>query len=262
MEKETYAPDEPRVFITSDTSVIKTNPKNRNYNHKRVADFVNSFKRNKTVPTLSVTRDLVLLDGEHRYQAIKKYNEEMADISGPLKFSVTVDPYSDTNKIAVYNSSQQQWSTSEWLDFYCKLGYPEYIKAQKIIDEYSINFSLLMYINNGSVHRTIINKDVFKGGDMEINLEGFDAKYREIKKIADYANIQIKPGFVLAIIPLINDSDYSPDRMFTKLDLNSRLLRGCTSTTAYREALSEIYNYKQHFNIFRYSNTEKKKKGK
>lgn len=249
---------EAQAFISTDTSLIKINPHNRVINMKRVKKYVEAYKQNMTVPTLTLNPNLVLLDGHHRFLAVRQYNEETGN---RMKMSLTIDPNRNIRDVALYNENQVQWKSREWIDYFCSLQYPEYLKLKRLMDEFKLSAGAILTVIHGHTpkgdsgitnRKFSVNVESLSSGNIKIDEYLFRKNFKPVQEIAEYAGIKTVYSFVMAVIPLINSPKYDHSRMMSKMETQGHLLRGCGNKGAFQMAISDIYKYRQRNNIFKY----------
>src|SRR5574338_82987 len=146
-----------KIQTTKQYDLFKIRETNRQIKQKSVdklIDSINNYGYLSFFPII-VDKEMNIIDGQHRFMACKKM-----DI--PISYTI-YDGYDSENLMCNVNNTQSSWKQGDYLDYYCKLGYPEYIKLKNVLDKYksiSLSICISYSINYGSRARW----DYFKTG--------------------------------------------------------------------------------------------------
>jgi hypothetical protein len=226
-----------QVHQTTDYGMFKTLTGNRNLNTLHLSRLKDSMKKKYLFTIITVNEKFEIIDGQHRFNACK----ELA-----LPVNYVVAPGYGLNEIQVLNENSKTWNAHDYLNGYCNLGYPEYLKYKKFIDAFSlphkVNLCLLEdLMGNGG--RMI---DRFREGRFvaknEARAYDYARKIKEIKKV--YAGAE-RVSFVLALVTCLKKPSFSFEEFLEKLKYKSTMLVDCTTVVSYLSLIEEIYNFRR-----------------
>lgn len=149
-------------YKTFDYDKFKKIEFNRDIKLKKLEKQINENDFSKYVPII-VTNDFYIIDGQHRYNVLKKKSLPIYYIIAP----VTGD---EVKKMMIsLNTTTRVWKQEEWLHYYCANGNITYIKFDKLIKQNNIPISNgILLFSNG-----MTNSDDFKKGKLKDNSEYF-----------------------------------------------------------------------------------------
>jgi len=236
------------VYKTYDYSKFKTLNGNRSVNRIHVERLKNSFSKNYLVSPLIVNSDYQIIDGQHRFIAA-------SELKLPIYYIIQ-EEYG-LKEVQVYNSNAQNWTKKDYLESYCALGYEQYLKMRKFLEDFP-DFGLyaaeiiltnssrganeMSYVDTKSKR---VRLKSFQEGLLKIN--DIDLAYENAAKIMmfkPYYDGYYRTVFVSTMINLFKKENYDHDRMMKKLKLNPTALKHCINVKQYKTLLEEIYNYK------------------
>lgn len=187
---------------------------------------------------IDVNQDMEIIDGQHRLLAAKKLNVEIYyQIKNDLKAS----------DIIIMNVSKN-WIMLDYLNFYCKNGYPDYIKLKEFMDKNKVNLHVVF---NVLIGKTKQNYQDFKNGKYvfheEITENAFSICWETldyIKKIKGYQTFVTSARFWSAIVRLASNEEFDPKKWKINLTKLIDKVGPRVNLEAYYEMLKDIYNYK------------------
>jgi hypothetical protein len=173
-----------------------------------------------------------IIDGQHRFEAIK-------ELKFPLRF--VVEEGLTLCDVHTYNRINKTWNPEDFLNGYCDLKIPEYLKYREFKKKYDFGHRVCMSLLSQVVKT---RSDDFKTGKFKIK------NYSKACEMADKI-IQIAPlykgykrrNFVYAMITLFRNKEYDHKRFIKKLTLRPTVLVDCSRTTQYLLLIEEIYNH-------------------
>ncbi len=107
---------------------------------------------------IRVNSEMEIIDGQHRLLAAKNLNLDIYYIVDDRLFS----------KDIILMNISKSWFTSDYLNYYCKNGFDEYIKLQKFIKKNNIQLRIALVFIHGE---SKIKMREFKEGKFVYNLD-------------------------------------------------------------------------------------------
>ena len=98
-----------------------------------------------------------IIDGQHRFDVIQ-------ELKLPLNY-IVCKGYG-LNEVHILNQNSKTWTSDDYLDGYCKLGYKDYLKYKEFKELYGIGHYECMWLLNGS--QLSNPTQVFFTGDFKI----------------------------------------------------------------------------------------------
>jgi len=204
---------------------------NRDIDWKHVADIKASMKEKYLHTVIEVTKDLGIIDGQHRFIAIRELNL-------PLKYHINNDfEMQDMMKL---NQLQRNWGNKDYLKAYSyKKNYKLYIE---FVENYKIEHSgALSLLTNGSKAHPM-----FKKGELQIPDYAYSCKLAEefiaIMKVAPIT--YNKASFLRAYKQCRNNPEFKFEVFMEKLLKNPDALRPQVNAKGVVENIENIYNYR------------------
>jgi hypothetical protein len=119
MSHNDLGPNQMLVYRTNDLNQFKVLDGNRPVNPAHVKRLVDSIKSNGyLLNPIIVNKHNEIIDGQHRLQAVKECSSHIW---------VLIDPEAKLKDAVVYNANSSDWSTKDYLNSYCDLGFENYI---------------------------------------------------------------------------------------------------------------------------------------
>jgi len=237
---------------TTDYSIFKIHPLNREINPKHVDKIVESMKRKLTFTFLKVDNDMQIIDGQHRFEALKRLG---------LPINYVQDDFTTIDMINE-NTNQDNWKTINFIRHYAKAGNQNYINILELSKKYEIATSGLLGVmlnsNNhysiGGGYKDLSLTKLIKNGDFEFDYYEVDNKLLLIKNIINCFKLsKVKNIFVLAINNVINHSNCDYKTLLSKCTQHNYFYENKATTEQFIELLEEIYNYKNREKVsFKY----------
>lgn len=242
------------VQTTLDYSIFKPLQGNRNVNAIHVKRLKESFQQAYLLSPIIVNQDFQIIDGQHRFEAAKQ-------MKLPINF-IVCNNYS-LREVQLLNTNMKNWQREDYLNAYCDLEYPEYLKFKDFMIKFpelgikSCETILTNTLSGG--HMTKSSKNLkgianesgayavryFQEGNLVIpNYEKSIENAKKIMMIKPYYDGFHRNTFVRAMIGIFRIEHYSHSRLIQKLALNPTALKHCANVIQYKLLLEDIYNYK------------------
>jgi len=236
------------VLKTSDYNKFKFMSDNRVINMMHLRRLEQSFREHYLCSPIIVNEKHEIIDGQHRYKAA---------INTGLPVYYIVMPGYGLKEVQILNTNQANWKKIDYLHSYVKEGVKPYLEFQKFMDDFpdfdiSSVEKLIRLKSSGSksdtknLNGTKSQMKYFEEGKLTIpNLKKSYEIGRKIMEFKPFFSEFSTPKFVTAVMPLIMRSkNYNHKEMIHKLSGPIKL-KPCVDSTAYRELLETIYNWKR-----------------
>ncbi len=176
-----------------------------------------------------------IIDGQHRFDVIQ-------ELQLPLNY-IVCNGYG-LNEVHILNQNSKTWTSDDYLDGYCKLGYKDYLKYKEFKDVYGIGHYECMWLLNGS--QLSNPTQVFFTGDFKIKNYNEACKIIEkIMLVEPYYEEWKRRSFILAMLQLFKNPNFELTEFLQKLKLQPTALTNCSTTNQYVSLIEEIYNYRR-----------------
>lgn len=240
-----------QVLSTNDYGMFKTLGGNRNVNKLHVNRLKESFKTAYLLNPILINQENQIIDGQHRFEAAK-------DLGLPINYIICNDY--GIKEVQLLNTNMKNWNKEDYLNAYCNLNFPEYIKFKKFMNRFP-EFGMLcceyLLLNRTANGVSKTNKGFagnksgkymikyFQEGDLKIpNYEFACENAEKLKMIKQYYKGFNRPIFVAAMVGLFNNDLYNHSHFMNKLYVNPASLVDCANVSQYKLLIEEIYNYR------------------
>jgi hypothetical protein len=145
-------------------------------------------------------------------------------------------------------NTNQSWSNADYLNYYCKNGYPEYIKMRAFMEKHGVKLRIVMGLSLGRSRQT--TKD-FRQGKMIFH-EAADEHTFEIcwKTVAMIRRANLNNDFMnaskfwAALVKLINNIYFNEKKWYDNSSKMVERFYARASTNDYYKMMLEIHNYR------------------
>jgi len=203
------------VRTTTNLDQFTFHERNRRVNRSAVKKLAESIMRVGLKTPITVTTGNVILDGQHRLEAIRLINKTA---SSPQKISY-IKKNMSIEDIAEMNAHQVQWRMNDWIHFYAKGGNENYIKLQDAAEKFKPlkMTSICAFLSpTEAAHTSVITR-----GTYIFDID--DSKERILNKLIEYGKLNeafVSKAVLLAIIDMRRLEGFNIDRLFHAIDLN------------------------------------------
>jgi hypothetical protein len=231
------------IHTTKDYGQFKRLSGNRSVNKLHVDRIKKSMSTNYLFTAILVNGNFEILDGQHRFEAIKELNL-------PLNYIVvdqTIDPLQYVQTI---NQNVRAWSADSFEQAYCELGYDHYIKYRQFKKKYGFGHNECMAILTGANTSGSHVFNLFKSGSFKItHLKDAEEIANMICSLKDLYDGYKRRSFIFAILQLLDKKDFIFDEFRQKLSLNPSALKHCSEASQYIALIEDIYNYRRRTKV-------------
>lgn len=192
---------------------------------------------------ICVNTNYEIIDGQHRLEAAKRLGIDIY-----YQVEERLDP-----KAIIRLNVAKSWTILDYLNFYVKNGFREYLKLEKFIKENQLPARVAINICIG---RTAAKLDEFRNGDFIFSEEVAKADINicwgtieTIERINGKSIYCQSAKFWQALIKLINQHNFSLKKWQTNLTRFTEKFRPQVSADAYYAIFLEVHNYKNSVRI-------------
>lgn len=224
-----------QVHTTTDYFLFKSIDGNRNKNLLHINRLKKSMAENYLFTIIIVNENYEIIDGQHRFEVIQ-------ELKLPLNY-IVCNGYG-LNEVHILNQNSKTWTSDDYLDGYCKLGYKDYLKYKEFKELYGIGHYECMWLLNGS--QLSNPTQVFFTGEFKI--KNYNEACNIIEKIMlvePYYEDWKRRSFILAMLQLFKNPNFELTEFLQKLKLQPTALSNCSTTNQYVSLIEEIYNYRR-----------------
>lgn len=227
------------ILTTTDYSIFSRLDNNRDIDWSHVNVIVASMKQKLTPFIIPVTKDYEIIDGQHRYEALKILK---------LPIYYYIDETYDKYDMIRLNSNNKNWTNNDYLQYWLKEyknvpnnDYEEYVIFR---EKYNLLHSNALLLIN--LYSSAENHNKFKKGTMRFSNKAKSYEVADdllkISKIADFA--LTKKAFQYAYLICYNKKNFDNKIFLSKLSLIPNELVNQVSVKKFIDNIEEIYNYK------------------
>lgn len=159
-----------------------------------------------------VNKKMEVIDGQHRILAAKQLD---------LPIYYEIDNDADGEEVIAYNISKA-WTTKDYLNYYAKHNYPEYIKLAKFCKEQNLNLQSAMAIackkSSKSLNDFRTGKFVFNEEFIEESFDLCNQTIDRIKRLLGMSMFTKSSRFWKALVRVTNHEDFNEDKWFKNVD--------------------------------------------
>jgi len=239
-QNEPMAKNSTQVHTTKDYFQFKSIDGNRTKNNLHVKRLLKSMEENYLFNVIIVNEKNEIIDGQHRFECIKKLNL-------PMHY-IVCNGYG-LNEVHRLNANSANWKITDFLSAYCDLEIEDYLIFRDFKNKYGfgINECFTLLVTGGYSGESY---KIFASGKMKIkSLSDAERKANLILSTAPYYKGYSRRYYVMALNTLINKSQFDFNEFIQKLKQQPTTLVDCTSTESYIELIEEIYNYRRREKI-------------
>jgi hypothetical protein len=211
--------------------------------------------KKRLVCPIIVNESLEIIDGQHRFSALK-------EAGMPVDY-IIVRGYG-VYEVQVLNTNMKNWSKGDYLDAFCEMGHPVYIRFKRFMSLYpDFSISVCELLAKGSFaaknrrDRTLTDS---KSGSVIIrHFEEGNLVFNDFAKSSEVALAIMEfkgvhpyftnSKFVRAVMHMLTIDGYDNQKMVSKLKSHGGVLKQYGNTRQTLEFLEEIYNFKNQTKI-------------
>ena len=243
------------VFITDEYELFKTKLGNRPINHGLVLKLYNSILEHGYFKSsiIIVGDNLVVLDGQHRIEALKMFAEKYG-IRYKARYVVDRD-LDDLKKITVLQTARQGWTNEDFTQSYIAQGNVNYKIYSEFRAKHRFKYNKLNHKSTTMNHSVALSllansndpgnlNGKFKAGKIKIVNIDISNKFAErLTELSEYYSYATHSVFVRVMIKMWNNPLFDHNEFVRKLSRDRNKLYRVSSLSQYVQIIEEIYNF-------------------
>jgi hypothetical protein len=230
------------IKVTRDYSKFKMVAGNRPVTDSTIRVKVREMRRKNLLPDQPILVKqngdgrMMILDGQNRFEAAK--------ILGlPIHYKLAT--VADAADIAPMNSAQRAWKPRDYLHHYTESGSKDYETLSNFVRDTGLPLSVAIdLLSGGSDFSSASKKPSFRNGEFKVANPDLARSVADLVSVVkEWVGWATDRSLVLAIFRIVQSTNaFTPKRLATKLQYQSRSLVKCANWLQYVELLDEIYN--------------------
>ena len=229
------------VHKTKDYSLFRSIKGNRDINKVHFSRLKKSIAKKYLFTVIVVNEHYEIIDGQHRFNVIK-------ELGLPLYYVICTGY--GVNEVQILNQNSKNWSTDDFMNGYCDEGIDEYIVYRQFKNKYKFGHLESLAMLTGKWFHSGDLSYAFKQGTFKITHYEQACRYADlICGIKQYYKGYNRRYFILALLKLFKNEDFSFDEFVHKLSLQPYSLVDCVDVNQYIMVIEEIYNYKRRTKV-------------
>jgi hypothetical protein len=223
-----------QVHTTTDYFLFKSIDGNRTLNPMHINKLKRSMKENYLFTVIIVNEKYEIIDGQHRFEAIK-------ELKLPLNY-IICKGYR-LHEVHVLNQIAKKWNTDDYLAGYCDLGYEHYLLYARFKEKYQFGHNECIAILSGVNSYNV--QDFYKGDFKVKNYEQACKTADAIYMVQPYYKRFKRRSFIFALLRLFKNPNFEFNELLKKLSIQPNALVDCSNIEQYVSLIEEIYNYRR-----------------
>ena len=224
------------ILMTSNYDIFKYVATNRDVLKGRIkviAEAIDKFDLTDCVPVI-VNENMEIIDGQTRFEACKELNLPIYYIKKNLKGRTD-------EAIISLNTNKSNWTMTEYIEHYVKLGYPVYKEVIECKEKYpfiTTSTALCFVTNTPHGEASQVREGKIKKGKIKYSVFGDTlSDFKDIFKECNHV------FFIRALVYVVIHGYYNHETEFKKLVKHRYKLKGCANMEQYLQMFEEILNY-------------------
>lgn len=234
-----------QVMTTDEYDKFKVLIGNRDLNRLHLQRLEKSILKNPLFTTIMVNEKFEIIDGQHRFNIIKKHKL-------PLNYIICQGYGLD--EVHVLNANQKKFDAIDYLDGYVKQGLPEYIKFKNFMDKFDFKIMVCLSLLRNTAQNGTNTRDFYEGTFVCQNIAKAEKLAKDLIKIRSLFEDADKTLFVTAYLTVTKSPNWNADEFIEKLKIQKGKLEIQGKASQYVTLIEDIFNYKRREKVsLRYS---------
>ena len=245
------------IYETTDLSIFKFMKEgNRPIDLDHVKQLKERMGEKFLRTIIIVNKFMEIIEGQHRYSAIKRINEENVIKGLPLiSIEFVVCENYGVEECCEYNGKGKNWSNKNITEGGKILKIEEYEIYDEFVKKYNLPHNVTIGLLTGE---TTNAKNSYEFKNLKLKIVDINSSLDKANKIVEIVNTGIIPigksdqpisVFGLALLDIFNVDGYDHNRMVSKckeyVQRENKSLRRLTNITEPLIEFEEVYNYKE-----------------
>lgn len=245
MSQDSVSPSPENVILqTKNYGMFKFDPLNRAIRQDKLDRLYTAVEVKNLLHLfpIVVTRDFVIVDGQHRCKVAEA-------LDTPIYYIVSSQMRIED--AARVNNNTDSWKQADYLQHWCGLGLPDYLRLKEFWEQrqWMTPATAVSLCHTGSNTTGLMGEKppnrLFADGEyIANNLDGAERIATMVCGFKTWVAFWKDRPFISAIRNLDSNVDYDHARMMQKMQYQSSKLVRCASAEDYIAVLNTIYNYK------------------
>lgn len=189
---------------------------NRPVNWSHVKSLAESIKEHGQLLPIIVSQNNIIMDGQHRYYAIKAIQEEQPDF--PMVYERRE---LSATSLAVMNGNQLKWTLNDWINFYCSQDNEHYLDLEQLHQKYPrLSMSAMAALTHKSDNVGYNTKTLRDGHYCYGFTEEHEYIFDQLSTLAKHQPKLTQKAVIVAISWLMRLPNFDSKRLFDKLSSN------------------------------------------
>ena len=232
--------DENRIYKTTNYGLFKLKFGNRPIDAGHVNKLRRSMSKEFIKTPITVNKKMEICDGQHRFTAIKA-------LGLPIFYRVSTE---NLDTIRTMNQNNKNWTFDDYLASFVALESKQdgnigpYTQFNVFKKQTKLPNAVCLAMLKGNKSKTATTD--FKNGKFEIPPGQFGVATKQAKmimEVGDYYDGYRKAKFIMAMLSLFQDEQFSFKKFIKKLSMNRNKLYHCVNTLDYIDAIERLYNW-------------------
>lgn len=230
-----------KIKSTNDYNRFKIFDGNRKLNHAHIKAMEATLSEKPHLIPLNpilVNDKFEIIDGQHRFEAIKKLGLEIHYIVGDNL---------GLEDIQALNAASKNWTPTDFAKSYRDLGdknYDIYLEFKRI---YKFNHDILLNFLSldKPMTTTVFKRGLFRVTNKDKSVDLAD----KLSSLENFYSGYKRRSFALAFQRMWENPEYDHKQMLEKMEKYGHKLQDYALPNDYLRALEEIYNFRSRFSI-------------
>lgn len=230
-----------KIKSTNDYNRFKIFDGNRKLNHAHIKAMEATLSEKPHLIPLNpilVNDKFEIIDGQHRFEAIKKLGLEIHYIVGDNL---------GLEDIQALNAASKNWTPTDFAKSYRDLGdknYDIYLEFKRI---YKFNHDILLnYLSlDKPMTTTVFKRGLFRVTNKDKSVDLAD----KLSSLENFYSGYKRRSFALAFQRMWENPEYDHKQMLEKMEKYGHKLQDYALPNDYIRALEEIYNFRSRFSV-------------
>jgi hypothetical protein len=185
-----------------------------------------------------------IIDGQHRLLAAEKLGVDVYYIQEKTLGADDI----------IRMNTAKKWSINDYLNFYCKHDYPEYIKLKNFMERNEIATKIAINIAlgsaKGSFERFRLGKFKFNEGSLSNEIEVCKTTISTIKKMNGYSMYTHTNRFWGALLKFVRHPRFKANKWYSNMNKMISHFSAKASTEDYLVMFVNVYNWHNKHKIY------------
>lgn len=227
-----------KIQQTENYSLFKRIKGNRTINKAQVKKLVDSFGED---PSLAISVPIVvnekfeIIDGQHRFQALKKLN---------LPISYQKIKGLDLKSVQIVNSSTKVWSPMDFAKSFSELGNKHYKSYIEFKNKYHLTHTTLLAFLAGFSSSNNTTTRFRKGLFETTDLKEAHILCQQFIDVSKFYKRSDNRSFALAFLRIAKSHNYDHARMLSQIERHPEGFTDSPFLEDYVRQFEKIYNYR------------------